>query len=369
MFIGYYRTMRQLGYECTKDKQLMDSYKRKTSSLNLKVIFLIVFNVFSFKTNFQEVYKLPNNSPKKLYYTNELSLSQITGGSQSESEKKINENLKDINYIGKLKNNISNNSRSFNKSLMDIYNKVIDSCLNFFLTNPGGRAFLQRFFESSPLPDDAPNLQLRTKQLALKNPENTKILFADAAIVPVNPRYLIVHGFGLRIPNVRGTNDVFKTKTDVISEALNTPVANFKTTCEFLYRSKSEVEYRSRFWRVARDTTVVNALCINDAGAFLSGVYASDVAEKYMKEMIDRELFPNEIEKLNMQIYKQVAKSKNISPDVVEGTGLFRDFVREEDKVDLCKNPKNKRPIWEEEKYNNKLTNKDSYQQLPKYII
>ena len=354
--------MRQLGYECTKDKQLIDSYKRKTSSLNLKVIFLIVFNVFSFKTNFQEGYKLQNNSPKELYYTNELSLSQIRGGSSPEAEEKINESLKDINYIGRLRSNILNNSPSFNKSLMNIYNKVIDPCLNFLLTNPGGRAFLQQFFESSPLPDDAPNLQLRTKQLALKNPENTKILFADAAIVPVNPRYLVLHSLGSRIPNVKGTNDVFKTKTDVISEALNTPVANFKTSCEYLYRSKSEVEYRSRFWRVTRDTAVVNALCINDAGAFLSGVYASDVAEKYMKEMIDRELFPNEIEKLNMQIYKQVAKSKNISPDVVEGTGLFRDFVREEDKVDLCKNPKNKRPIWEEEKYNSKLTDKDSYQ-------
>ena len=64
----------------------------------------------------------------------------------------------------------------------------------------------------------------------------------------VNTRFLIAHGLGSWIPNVKGTtNDVFKTKTDVISEALNTPVANFKTSYEYLYRSKSEVEYRSRF--------------------------------------------------------------------------------------------------------------------------
>ena len=251
---------------------------------------------------------------------------------------------------------------------MDIYNKVIDPFLNFFFENPRGRALLQPFLENSPLPDDAPNLHLRTissKQSSLKNPENTKnLLFADAAIVPVNSRFWLAHGLGSRISNVKGTNDVFKTNTDVISEALNTPVANFKTSYEYLYRSKSEVEYRSRFWRLVRDTSVINTLSINDAGTFLGGVYASNVAEKYMKEMIDRELFPNEMEKLNMQIYKQVAKSKNISPDLVEGTGLLRNFVREEDKVDLCKNPKNKRPIWEEENYNCKLTGKDFYQQL-----
>ena len=42
----------------------MDSFERKTTNLNLKVIFLIVFNIFSFKTNLQEGYKLRNNSPK-----------------------------------------------------------------------------------------------------------------------------------------------------------------------------------------------------------------------------------------------------------------------------------------------------------------
>ena len=352
MFINFYYYRKEL-YECKKDKELMDFFKGKTINLNLRVTFLIFFNILAFKINPQENYKLQKN-----YYTNEL-ICHIRGGC---AEDQINQNLTELDQIEKLKVEIINKTPSFNKYVFHIYNKIVDPVLNV-LVRPKTLTLLQELLKKPSPPDNVYLLERRkiiSKQLVLKKSQKTTILFADA-LIPLNPRHWLAYGLGTRIPDIK-PNDVFKTKTDVVLESLRTPGQNLQTSIEFLYRSKSDLEYRSRLLRLISDTVTVNIIAVNDLGAFISGTYATRIADQYMKEMMDRELFPNEREKLNMEIYKQVAKSKNIPPNVVEGTGLIRNFVPESEKGPLLQKPEKTRPTWEEETYNNNLLDKDSYQ-------
>ena len=360
MFINYYYYRKEM-YECKKDGELIDFFKGKTINLNLKVTFLILFNILAFKINSRENYKVQKN----YYYTNEL-ICNIRGGCL---EDEINQNLTELDQIEKLKIEFINKTPSFNKYVVHIYNKMVDPVLNGLVENPKTLTLLQEFFKKSPVPNTVYNLQPRkvtSKQLVLKESQKTKtkaknsILYADA-LVPLNPRMWPAYGLGSRIPDAN-VNDPFKTKTDVVLESIRTPGQNLQTSAEFLYRSKSDLEYRSRLLRLISDTITVNILAVNDFGAVISGTYATRTANAYMMEMLDREVSLNEREKLNMEIYKQVAKSKNIEPDLVEGIGLIRNFAPEYDKGSLFEKPGKSRPTWEEETYNNKLSDKDFYQ-------
>lgn len=357
MYVNFYYYRIQSNYESRKDKELIDRFKKKTINLNLRVTFLILFNILAFKINSRENYKVEKN-----YYTNEL-VCKTRGGCL---EDKINQNLKELDQIQKLKTEILNKTPSFNKSLVHIYNKIVDPVLNILVEKPQLLTLLRELLEKPSLPEDVYRLEPRkisSKQLDLKKPRKAKmtILFADA-LVPINPRRWFAYGLGTRIPDAK-VNDVLKTNTDVVLESLRTPGQNLQTSMEYLYRSKSDLEYRSRFLRLISDTITVNILAVNDLGAFVAGSYATTVADEYMREMIDREIYPNEREKLNMEVYKQVAKNKNISPDVVEGTGLLREFIPESERGPLLKKPERNRPTWEEETYNNnKLLDKDFYQ-------
>ena len=66
MFINYYEYRKET-YECKKDRELIDFYKRKTININLRVTFLILFNIVGFKINSRENYKVQNNYNRNIF--------------------------------------------------------------------------------------------------------------------------------------------------------------------------------------------------------------------------------------------------------------------------------------------------------------
>ena len=81
-------------------------------------------------------------------------------------------------------------------------------------------------------------------------------------------------------------------------------------------------------------------------GAIASGRVANMFAEEYDKEHEYTVTNLSLEEKANLEIFKTVAIKKNIDPNTVAGTGLFRQFVPENMKGDLdpCNQPDRERP-------------------------
>lgn len=91
----------------------------------------------------------------------------------------------------------------------------------------------------------------------------------------------------------------------------------------------------------------------NDVGAFIAGAAANKIAERYIDEMIRTEVTKTEPEKLNMELFKQVAREQGKDPSEVRGTGVMREFVPESMQEDICERPeRNARPkSWEDTSY------------------
>ena len=111
----------------------------------------------------------------------------------------------------------------------------------------------------------------------------------------------------------------------MVDKILN-PLDNLRVAAEYLETSKSDVQWRARFWTVCEDTATVNAACElgGDAGSFMAGVSSNKIAEKYMDEMIDDQMSISTQEELNFEIFKQVAREQGVDVSTIRGTGLTR---------------------------------------------
>lgn len=114
-----------------------------------------------------------------------------------------------------------------------------------------------------------------------------------------------------------------------IPDKLQTPLNNLLATKEYLESSQSDLQWRSRFWQVAQDTTTINiAFEQGDiVESFVAGVVSNKIADDYMAEMIDTEVNENPQEKLNLEMFKQTAREQSKDDSDVRGSGLTREFV------------------------------------------
>ncbi len=160
------------------------------------------------------------------------------------------------------------------------------------------------------------------------------------ALIPLNPR---------RWPAFDAGSAVASESPEIIDKVLN-PLDNLRVAVEYLETSKSDVQWRARFWTVCEDTLTINTACEvgGDAGSFMAGVSSNKIAEKYMDEMIDNQISTNKQEELNFEIFKQVAREQGVNVDTVRGTGLTREYVPEYMKGDIFDRPdRNARPTWD----------------------
>jgi hypothetical protein len=90
-----------------------------------------------------------------------------------------------------------------------------------------------------------------------------------------------------------------------------------------------------------------------DLGSFGAGALSNKIADGYINEMVNTALTLNQQEKLNLEIFKQIAREKVIDVSKVRGAGLTRKFVPDFMKEDICKRPeRNARPnSWEDTSY------------------
>ena len=165
------------------------------------------------------------------------------------------------------------------------------------------------------------------------------------ALAPVNPARWMAwsagNGFAAIEANSPPTNRVFGTGISAGGDTLH-------SMYDFLDSSYSDVQYRDRLWRMVEDTAIVNTMCEvgGDPGAFLAGIYAHNKAEEYELERAETMLTISPTEQLNLLRYQQYAKeSSYLQEDLVQGTGIFREYVPEFMRSDLCHRPeRNSRP-------------------------
>ena len=120
-------------------------------------------------------------------------------------------------------------------------------------------------------------------------------IFAEA-LIPMNPTKWVSYAAGI------------VTSSDMIdlSDKLGTPFNNIVVAKEYLETSKSDIQYRDRLWELIEDMTVINigAELIDQEGAFISGAYVNECADKYVNKMIKTDSSLNIVEQFNEKIYK-----------------------------------------------------------------
>ena len=85
-------------------------------------------------------------------------------------------------------------------------------------------------------------------------------------------------------------------------------------------------------------------------GAFGAGAVSNKIAEGYMNEIVNTKLTKNQQEKLNLEIFKQMAREQGKDVSKVRGTGVTREFVPDFMQENICEPPeRNARPnSWED---------------------
>lgn len=105
---------------------------------------------------------------------------------------------------------------------------------------------------------------------------------------------------------------------------------NLENAKFYIESSKSDSQYRFRLFRVGRDTFIINVISLNGGNfAFSAGVLANEIAEDYLKQIMETDYNLREVEKLNIEMFKTVAAEQGRDPNKVIGTGLFRENVPE----------------------------------------
>jgi hypothetical protein len=123
-----------------------------------------------------------------------------------------------------------------------------------------------------------------------------------------------------------------------LSDKIKTPFENLIIAKEYLETSKSGIQWRDRVWEVAQDTTIINMSYElgQEPGSFGMGALSNKIAGKYMDQMVITCATLTSQEKLNEEIFKQVAKDQGVNSDSVFGTGLTREFVPNFMQGDFC---------------------------------
>lgn len=148
------------------------------------------------------------------------------------------------------------------------------------------------------------------------------------ALIPINPKHWPACTAG----------SAFNSEMPDLEDKILSPLNNLESALEYLTTSQSDSQYRERFWEVTQDTAIINNMCElgSELGAFAAGSLANDLADKYTFKAVMTSASLNDQEILNNRIFQQVAVEQNINPQTVRGTGLYREFVSEGMKGDLC---------------------------------
>lgn len=158
------------------------------------------------------------------------------------------------------------------------------------------------------------------------------------ALVPINP---------MRWPCYTAGSILSSDMTE-LGDKIRTPFENLVVAKEYLETSKSDIQWRDRFWKVTEDTARINLFCEigREPGSFAAGAISNKIADNYMNEMVETSLTLNNQEELNDRIFKQIGLDKGIDPSTIRGTGVIREFVPDLMKGDLCDKPeRNARPF------------------------
>ena len=331
MFPNYLQYRKEDNYACINDEKSV-AYVIKYFG-NFKLSILIFVNIL-IANNFNLTKKQINVSTRNSYITSKVL--EMRCGSFENIDNDIYESER-VTY--KLAKSLISKDTSLNKQIIKV--------IKYFDRLIGDIRFL-KLLELSQRDMNIKTLDITDNLSTRSQKTGNTILFTDAsaAIVPVNPKHLPSYIAGCQVANTR--NGIFDREYTIL-----TPAANLKTGIEFLERAKSDSEYKLRFYRVVQDTAIVNLLCevLDPIGGTIAGAYATDRAEDYNREMADKCFSMDNMEKLNLEIYKQVAKSKGLDPNDVEGTGINRNFVPDSQKSDLCDKPdKNALVTWDDKK-------------------
>lgn len=174
------------------------------------------------------------------------------------------------------------------------------------------------------------NNEISESSSGVSHSSSSSSIFAEA-LIPINvgrlPPYLAGSMVGSEMPE--------------LVDKIKTPFSNIEAMKDYLEFSKSDIQYRDRFWEVSEDTAIVNILSETggDAGAFAAGGYANACAIKYLDKMVDTELTMNSREQLNMKIFEVKGSRLGIDPSTICGTGLARENVPLFMQDDICKRP------------------------------
>jgi len=278
----------------------------------------------------------------------------LRGGNLTEdtdqNSEQINESLKESVRLDKLQKNLVSksgedsgifNGKSFNKIVIGIIDKIEP-----LIGNP---KFLRLLAETQkPVKSE---LSVSVQSSSKENPKPQKnsakrssSIFAEA-LVPINPR---------RWPAFAAGSAMSSDMPD-LKDKLQTPLENLRVAKEYLETSQSDLQWRARFWQVAKDTEKINlASELGDVvGSFGAGVASNKIADGYMEEMVITEATKNQQENLNLEMFKQTAREQGKDVSKVRGTGVMREFVPDYMQEDICDRPeRNSRPnSWEDTSY------------------
>lgn len=262
-----------------------------------------------------------------------------------QSLEKVNKSLKESFRLDKLEKNLASKSGEDSKSFPDnSLNKIFIGILDKIEPIIGNPKFWRILTETQkPVKVE---LSTSVKSSSFKDSLNSKPqknfgkrsspIFAEA-LVPVNPH---------RWPAFTAGSAMASDMPD-LKDKLQTPFDNLRVAKEYLETSQSDVQWRDRFWKIAKDTEKINigSELGNDVGAFIAGATSNKIADSYMNEMVETEVTKNPQEKLNLEIFKQTAREQGKDISEVRGTGLVREFVPDFMQEDICERPeRNARP-------------------------
>ena len=274
---------------------------------------------------------------------------------------KIEESLKELGKFDKLEKNLVSKSVKDSKSFTDnSFNKIVIRILDKLEPIIGNPKFLRIAAElqkpvkvETVISIQSPSkvsVQPSSKNRMDPEPQKTSAkrsssIFAEA-LVPINPH---------RWPAFTAGSSMASDMPD-IKDKLRTPFDNLVAAKEYLETAQSDIQWRARFWQVAKDTATINVISEevgHDLGAFVAGGMSNKMADRYIDEIIVTEVTKNEQEKLNFEIFKQTAREQGVDVSKVRGTGLMREFVPEFMREDICERPEqNARPdSWEDTNY------------------
>lgn len=350
MYICYLKDRQDLGFLCTQD---IKDAKQITLILGVvSITIIIVTNSILFVPSGDLINQSYSNKPsyEKVISDDVSSMDLInklrSGGDDlpenaDQNSEKVNEILKESVRFEKLQKSVVSKSgedsgnlsdRSFNKIVVGVLDK-----LEPIIGIIGNPKFLRVLTETQKPVKSELTISMEGSSKAILDPKPQKpsakrspSIFAEA-LAPVNPHRWAAFTAGSSMAN----------NMPDLQDKVQTPWCNVVVAKEYLETSKSDLQWRYRFWKVTKDTATINIASEigGDVGAFAAGAISNKIADGYMEEMFMSEVNMGPQEKLNMEIFKQTARERGIPTSEVRGTGVMREFVPEFMREDICERP------------------------------